>query len=122
MQGRGPGDPVESPYDVDARFQAKSGTNWTGTMVHLTGTCDAGAPRLLLHADTTPANVHEAMRTEPIQAALVAKGLAPAEHLVDAAYVSAEHLVTARERHGIEYLGIASDKAEESLGHPGLDH
>lgn len=70
-------------------------------MVHLTETCDAAAPRLLLHADKTPANVHEARRTEPIFAALVAKGLPPAEHLVDAAYVSAEHLVTARRRHGI---------------------
>jgi transposase len=107
VQGRGPGDPVESPYDVEARFRAKSGTAWTGTMVHLTETCDAGAPRLLLHADTTPANIHEAMRTEPIHAALIAKGLAPAEHLVDAAYVSAKHLVTARERHGIDLIGPA---------------
>ncbi len=107
VQGRGPGDRIESPYDVDARFRAKSGTDWTGYMVHLTETCDAGAPRLLLHADTTPANVHEAMRTEPIHAALAAKGLVPAEHLVDAAYVSAEHLVAARERHGIDLIGPA---------------
>ena len=107
VRGRGSGDRIESPYDVDARFRAKSGTDWTGTMVHLTETCDPSAPRLLLHADTTPANVHEAKRTEPIHAALVAKGLAPAEHRVDAAYVSAEHLVAARERHGIELIGPA---------------
>jgi hypothetical protein len=37
----------------------------------------------------------------------VAKGLPPSEHLVDAAYVSAEHLVVARERHGIELIGPA---------------
>jgi transposase len=107
VQGRGPGDRVESPYDAEARFRAKSGREWTGYMVHLTETCDAGAPRLLLHADTTPANVHEAMRTEAIHAALAAKGLVPAEHLVDSAYVSAEHLVAARERHGIELIGPA---------------
>ena len=76
-------------------------------MVHLTETCDAGAPRLVLHADTTPANVHEAMRTEAIHAALAAKGLGPAEHLVDPTYVSAEHLVAARERHGIELIAPA---------------
>jgi transposase len=29
-QGRGPGDRVESPYDTEARFRAKAGTNWTG--------------------------------------------------------------------------------------------
>jgi hypothetical protein len=104
VQGRGSGDRIESPYDAEARFRAKSGKEWTGYMIHLTETCDAGAPRLLLHADTTPANVHEAMRTEPIHAALAAQGLAPAEHLVDAAYVCAEHLVAARERHGIDLI------------------
>ena len=107
VQGRGLGEPVESPYDAEARFRAKSGREWTGYMVHLTETCDAGAPRLLLHVDTTPANVHEAMRTEAIHAALAAKSLVPAEHLVDAAYVSAEHLVAARERHGIDLVGPA---------------
>jgi transposase len=107
VQGRGPGDPVESPYDAEARFRAKSGREWTGYMVHLTKACDAGAPHLVLHADTTPANIHEAMRTEAIHAALAAKGLVPAEHLVDAAYVSAEHLLTARERHGIDLIGPA---------------
>jgi transposase len=106
-QGRGPGDRVESPYDLDARFRTKAGTRRTGYMVHLTETCDEGAPRLVVHADTTPANVHEAMRTGPIHGALAAKRLAPSEHLVDAAYVSAGHLVTARERHGIDLVGPA---------------
>ena len=104
-QGRGPGDRVESPYDPDARFRAKSGTGWTGYMVHLTETCDAGAPRLVVHAEATPANVHEAMRTGAIHDALAAKGLAPSEHLVDAGYVSGHHIVAARERHGIELVG-----------------
>jgi transposase len=106
-QGRGPGDRIESPYDSDARFRTKAGTSWTGYMVHLTETCDAGAPRLVVHADTTPANVHEAMRTAPIHEALATKALAPSEHLVDAGYVSAEHLVGAREHHGIDLVGPA---------------
>jgi len=106
-QGRGPGDRIESPYDSEARFRTKAGTSWTGYMVHLTETCDAGAPRLVVHADTTPANVHEAMRTALIHDALAAKGLAPSEHLVDAGYVSAEHLVGAREHHGIDLIGPA---------------
>jgi transposase len=105
VQGRGPGDRVESPYDTEARFRAKAGTNWTGYMVHFTETCDEGAPRLVVHADTTPANVHEAPRTAPIHAALAAKGLAPSEHLVDSAYVSADHFITAREQHGIDLVG-----------------
>ena len=105
VQGRGPGDRIESPYDTEARFRAKRSTSWTGYMAHITETCDAGAPRLVIHADTTLANVHEATRTEPIHAALANKGLAPAEHLVDAGYISAGHLVAARERFGIDLIG-----------------
>ncbi len=105
VQGRGPSDRVESPYDTEARFRTKANTTWTGTMVHFTETCDAGAPRLVVHADTTPANVHEAPRTAPIHAALAAKGLAPSEHLVDSACVSADHLIIARTRHGIAVVG-----------------
>jgi transposase len=106
-QGRGPGDRVESPYDTEARFRAKAGTNWTGYMVHLTETYDQGRPHLVVHADTTPANVHEAMRTQPIHDALAAKGLAPSEHLADAGYISAGLIVTARERHRIDLIGPA---------------
>ena len=32
VQGRGPGDRVESPYDADARFRSKHATRWTGYM------------------------------------------------------------------------------------------
>jgi len=105
VRGRGPGDRLESPYDTEARYRTKASTTWTGYMVHFTETCDPGAPRLVVHADTTPANVHDALRTAPIQAALAGKGLAPSEHLVDSAYVSAGHLITARERHGIDLVG-----------------
>ena len=105
VQGRGPGDRVESPYDTDVRFRSKSGTSWTGFMVHLTETCDEDMPHLVVHADTTPANVHEAQRTASMHDALVAKNLALSEHLVDSAYVSADHLVTARAQHGIDLIG-----------------
>ena len=105
VQGRGPGDRLESPYDTEARFRTKANTTWTGYMVHFTETCDAGAPRLVVHADTTPANVHDALRTAPIHAYLAAKNLAPSEHLVDSAYVSADHLISAREKYGIDLVG-----------------
>ena len=104
-QGRGPGDRLESPYDTEARFRSKHATQWTGYMVHLTETCDPDMPRLVVHADTVPANMHEAERTGLIHDALAAKGLAPSEHLVDSAYVSAGHLVTARTQHGIDLVG-----------------
>jgi hypothetical protein len=74
-------------------------------MVHLTESCDVDAPRLVLHADTTPANVHEASRTAAIHAALAGKDLPPSEHLVDSAYVSADHLIAARRSYGIDLVG-----------------
>ena len=74
-------------------------------MVHFTETCDEDSPRLVVHADTAPANMHEAERTAAIHNALAAKSLAPSEHLVDSAYVSAGHLVTARTQHGIDLVG-----------------
>jgi transposase len=110
LQGRGD-DRIESPYDVDARFRTKGGMGWTGYMVHLTETCDEDAPRLVIHVDTTPAIVHEAMRIDAIHVALGTKGLAPSEHLVDAGYVSAGHLVGARERHGIALVGPTRKEA-----------
>src|SRR3954462_1104463 len=105
VQGRGPGDRIEAPYDIEARFRARSGTSWTGYMGHITETCDAEAPRLVVHADTTPANVHEATRTEPIHMALADKGLVPVEHLVDAGYISAGQLIAAHARFGIDLIG-----------------
>ena len=105
VRGRGPGDRLESPYDTEARFRTRASTTWTGYMVHFTETCDPEAPRLVVHADTTPANVHDALRTAPIHAALAAKGLVPSEHLVDSAYVSANHIITAREQQGIDLVG-----------------
>ena len=104
-QGRGPGDRVESPYETEARFRSKHATRWTGYMVHLTETCEEEMPRLMVHADTTPANMHEAERTAAIHDALACKGLAPSEHLVDSAYVSAGHIVAARTQHGIDLVG-----------------
>jgi transposase len=105
VRGRGPGDRVESPYDTEARYRTKASTTWTGYMVHFTETCDPEAPRLVIHTDTTPANVHDALRTAPIHVALAGKGLVPSKHLVDSAYVSAGHLITAREQHGIDLVG-----------------
>jgi transposase len=96
---------IESPYDADARYRHTRDTQWTGYLVHLSETCEPTAPHLLTHVQTTPATVHEAQCTEPIQQALVAKDLPPSEHLVDAAYIDAALLVTSHEAHGIMLRG-----------------
>jgi transposase len=96
---------IESPYDVEARYRHKRDTQWTGYMVHVSETCEPTAPHLLTHVHTTPATVHEAQCTEPIQQALIDKGVPPQEHLVDAAYISSELLVHSRDDQGITLRG-----------------
>jgi len=96
---------IESPYDGEARYRHKRDTSWTGYMVHVSETCEPTVPHLLTHVHTTPASVHEAQCTEPIQQALIEKDLAPGEHLVDAAYVSSELLVHSRDDQGIILRG-----------------
>jgi transposase len=96
---------IESPYDADARYRHKRDTSWTGYMVHVSETCEPTAPHLLTHVHTTPATVHEAQCTTPIQQALKNKEPAPREHFVDAAYISAELLVHSHDEHGITLRG-----------------
>ena len=98
-------EPVESPYDPEARFRTRSGTSWTGYIVHLSETCEDDSVHLITHALTTVATVHEVRCVEAIHAALAGKGLVPGEHLVDAAYVDAELLVRGREELGIDLVG-----------------
>jgi transposase len=102
---------IESPYDPEARYRHKRDTQWTGYMVHVSETCEPTAPHLLTQVYTTPATVHEAMCTDAIEQALVAKALPPGEHLVDAAYISAELLVSSRQTYGIELRGPTRQNA-----------
>jgi hypothetical protein len=60
---------------------------------------------MITHAHTTAASVHEAQCTTPIHNALAQKELTPAEHLVDAAYISALLLVQSQDAHGIALRG-----------------
>lgn len=93
-----------SPYDPDARFRIKRQTEWRGYTVHLTETCDDDAPHLITNVETTPATTADNLMTSTIHDHLAARHLLPAEHLVDAGYVTADHLVTSQE-HDITLLG-----------------
>jgi transposase len=96
---------IESPYDIDARYRNKRDTQWTGYMVHVSETCEVQAPHLLTHVHTTAASVHEAKCTDDIHQGLLDKALAPGDHLVDAAYVSADLLVQSVQDYGIDLRG-----------------
>ncbi len=96
---------IESPYDPAARYRNKGDTQWVGYMAHLSETSDPDEVHLLTHTHTTAATVHEAVCTDDIQQALVDKDLPPQDHLVDAAYISAELLVRSQDEHGISLIG-----------------
>jgi len=96
---------IVSPYDAEARLSVKRETVWTGYRVHLTETCDAERPNLITDVATAPATEADSAVTAQIHARLDRRALLPGEHLVDAMYVTADHLVTSRTEHGLDLVG-----------------
>ena len=101
-------DKIASPYDTDARYSEKRGMGWTGYKDHLSETVSDPAlddpatgmpahPGIVTCAETTHAAVPDAAMTPVIHDSLARAGLAPAEHVVDSGYASADHLLAARE-------------------------
>jgi hypothetical protein len=135
---------IASPYDADARWGAKRDTFWLGYKLHVTETCDdvppcgcglpgdpAGArsghtpdcpapalPNIITHVETTGATVTDNAMTGPIDDALAAKNLAPAEHYEDSGYLSAALVVQEAARHGIALIGplLADTSAQARAG------
>jgi Transposase DDE domain/Transposase domain (DUF772) len=102
---------LSSPYDPEARFSRKRSTAWTGYRVHLTETCDADRPHLITDVATTTAPVSDFAATGAIQDRLAGRGGPPREHLVDAGYVTAAHLLRSRRDHACELLGpVAAER------------
>jgi transposase len=104
-------DPIETPYDGEARYRNKRGLDWIGYAVHLSETCDEEQVHLITHVKTTPANIAEAKCTAAIQQALVAADRAPNIHLADAGYIAADLLVQSQAQHGIRLVGPVRDSA-----------
>ena len=105
---------IQSPYDPEARYSEKRDIAWTGYKVHLTESCDNNRPHLITHVVTTPACVPDVAVTQEIHAALVAKGLPPATHLVDAGYPDADLLLSSQAQ-GIDLLGpVAQDNSRQA--------
>lgn len=98
-------DRMASPYDPDARYGVKRGHGWTGYKVHLTEACEPDLPHLIVSVETTDATVEDAEMTPVIHQRLAGRRLAPAEHVVDAGYVSARSILAARDEHAITLTG-----------------
>jgi IS5 family transposase len=94
---------VHSPHDPQARYSTKGSGDtdlqWVGSKTHLTETCDPDTtPNLITDVHTTPATEPDVVATITIQDKLIARGLAPGLHLMDAAYPSAANIVAATSR------------------------
>jgi transposase len=50
---------MQSPYDVDARSSQKRETQWVGSQVHLSETCDVGQPDVMTQVRTTLATTSD---------------------------------------------------------------
>lgn len=113
---------IESPYDVEAHFSTKRETNWVGFKVHVTETCDPDTPNLITHVETTPATTPDVSVTGKIHEALAKKDLLPGEHLIDAGYPDADHLVTSKKEHDIDLCGpVRQDTSWQACTNQGFD-
>jgi hypothetical protein len=96
---------ILSPYDIDARTGIKRGQKWRGYKGHFTETCEPDMPHLIVHVATTAASTADVETVAQRHDDLAAASLLPAIHLVDAGYISVEHVLAARDEHDVELIG-----------------
>ena len=96
---------LQSPYDPEAHHSAKRGFEWVGYKVHVTEVCDEEAAHLITHVETCLSMRPDMTNTAGIHERLAAKGLVPAEHFVDSAYVDAGLLIESQRDYGISLEG-----------------
>jgi transposase len=96
---------IASPYDRESRYSEKRGRHWRGYKVHLTETCDAAAPSLMTHVETTIAPEQDVTVVETIHHGLADQALLPTVHIVDGAYVSSDGLVGSHQDYQVTLMG-----------------
>jgi hypothetical protein len=95
---------------------------WRGYKAHFTETCEPDRPHLIVHVATTPAATGDVETVAARHADLASADLLPDEHLVDAGYVSVDHVLAARADHGIELVGpLPPDSGWQARDEQGFD-
>ena len=84
---------IVSPYDTDARLAQKRDTAWCGYKVHVTETCEADWPELIVQVKTQLSPQPDVKDTLGLPQELERRQLLPEEHLVDGGYLESEVLV-----------------------------
>lgn len=83
---------IQTPHDPEARYSRKRRAEWVGDKVQLTETDDAGYPHLITDIVGTGSNLTDYEELSPIQQRLEKRQCKPAEHYVDAGYMSGPNL------------------------------
>ena len=110
---------IKSPFDPEARYSQKRTTEWVGYKTHVTETCDADAPHVIVNVETTLATRPDVDMTDTIHAHLAERKLLPGEHLLDAGYVDAGSLASAQQDFGVDLIGPAPlDTTWQAQNHP----
>jgi len=113
---------INSPYDAEARYSIKRDIMWTGYKVHLTETCEAEAPHLITHVETTPGTRQDCEVTADIHTDLAEAGLLPGDHFVDEGYTDASLLVESRQKYEVELYGpVARNGSWQAVAGRGFD-
>lgn len=99
------GEWLRSPYDRDVRYGRRRAREWIGYKVHLTEGCEDELPHLITQVATAPATQQDHHALDAIQADLAARDLLPAQHLVDAGYMSAKRILHSRDTYPIDLIG-----------------
>lgn len=112
---------ITSPYELEARCSMKRETTWTGYKVHLTETCDADSPNLIVNVETRTSTEPDHTVTGIIHDHLAQKACLPAEHFVDQGYTSVDHLVRANKEYAVDLMGAVPDDNSWQALHQGYD-
>jgi transposase len=117
-----PADLIASPYDTEARYSTKRAVEWVGYKVHVTETCDAEIPHLIVNVETTPATTPDDNMVKHVHTSLEQQGLLPAEHLVDKGYTDSQVLVESQQTYGVTLIGpVADDPSWQARAGTGFD-
>lgn len=117
-----PAELIASPYDPEARYSTKRSVAWIGYKVHLTESCGADLPHLIVNVETTPATTPDDNMVAVVHRSLAERHLLPAEHLVDKGYTSAQVLLESQRDHGVTLIGpVADDPSWQARAGEGFD-
>jgi transposase len=117
-----PAELVASPYDAEARYSTKHGTEWVGYKVHVTESCDPDEPHLITNVETTPATTPDDNMLAVVHTSLATHDHLPGEHLVDMGYTAAEVLLASQRDYGVTIVGpVADDPSWQARAGAGFD-